>query len=72
MLFTVSLHSLEMNQPYVTFTLYTSFVKQAEGGVSHEAVESLLQKFAIQDFIRLQCRYHRLKTSTSEISGHSS
>lgn len=28
-------------------------IKQAEGGVSREAVESLLQKFAIQDFIRL-------------------
>jgi len=28
-------------------------IKQAEHGVSHEAVENLLQKFAIQDFIRL-------------------
>ena len=44
-------------------------IKQAEGGVSHEAVESLLQKFAIQDFIRLDITYW---TSTSKVTGNSS
>ena len=33
-------------------------LKESDDGISHEAVQSLLQKFAIQDFIRysVQCR----------------
>jgi len=55
--------------PVDSVQLTSSLSSKAEGGVSHEAVESLLQKFAIQDFIRLDITYW---TSTSEVTGNSS
>lgn len=40
--------------PVDSVQLTSSLSSKAEGGVSHEAVESLLQKFAIQDFISIK------------------
>ena len=57
------------NEPNSSQVYIVCIIKQAEGGVSHEAVESLLQKFAIQDFIRLD---HTESTGTSVICVDSS